>query len=73
MDKHNINSLNSSHSHRKNKPDKDTLIYRFLEDLPHLEFSATGIGNCAKRFGISEAEFILIVARYRKESHSDGN
>ena len=38
----------------------------FLDTLPSLDFSDTGRGNVARRFGLSDAERTAVLAAYRK-------
>ena len=38
----------------------------FLGTLPSLDFSETGRGNVARRFGVSDAELTAVLAAYRK-------
>ena len=38
----------------------------FLDTVPSLDFSDTGRGNVARRFGLSDAELTAVLAAYRK-------
>lgn len=38
----------------------------FLDTLSSLDFSETGRGNVARRFGLSEAELVAVLTVYRE-------
>ena len=67
-----VKTLNTSSTYFLDS-NKDTKIIYFLKAVPHLEFTATGINNISKRFGITPEHLSLLIDFVSKGGGKYGN
>lgn len=63
--------METKHSPKLNKSlfeaDEDNKFFHFLQALPYLDFTPTGLANIAKRFGITAEELQERINEYQAQ------